>query len=186
MRKSRYDEMCGLRQIAVSWAICVLCTGFAEARPRPLLKNIGHDILEQGEEWSPCVISRRISTLLSIPLMRFWRRSRTEGLYLYHVQRFQHLELADTGGLLEYCHWINVKPMLRNILFTDEVHFTRNGVDSVRHTSQGIMMIYTEQSEVNTSKHAVWTNCWTIHVSSASDGKYFCNTKCQSSESKFL
>ena len=110
----------------------------------------------------------------------------TEGLYLYHVQRFQHLELADTGSLLEYCHWINAKPMLRNILFTDEVHFTRNGVDSVRHTSQEIMMIYTEQSEVNTSKHAVWTNFWTIHVSSASDGKYFCNTKCQSSESKSL
>jgi len=42
--------------------------------------------------------------------------------------------------------------MLRNILFTDEAHFTRNGVDSVRHTNQGIMMIYAEQSEVNTSK----------------------------------
>jgi hypothetical protein len=111
MRKSQYDEMCGLRQIAVLWAICVLCTGFAEARPRPLLKNIGHDILEQEEEWSPCLISRRIWTLLSIPLMRFWRRSRTEGLYLYHVQRFQHLEPADTGSRSEYCHWINAKPI---------------------------------------------------------------------------
>jgi len=45
--------------------------------------------------------------------------------------------------------------MLRNILFTDEARFTRNGVDSVRHTSQGIVMIYSEQAEVNTDKRVV-------------------------------
>lgn len=42
--------------------------------------------------------------------------------------------------------------MLHNILFTDEAHFTHIGVDSVRHINQGIMMIYAEQSEVNTIK----------------------------------
>jgi hypothetical protein len=45
--------------------------------------------------------------------------------------------------------------MLRNILFTDEAHITGSGVDGVKHTSQGIMMIFTEQSEVNTSKSVV-------------------------------
>ena len=111
MRMSHSDVVCGLQQIAVSLTICILYRGFAEARPRPLLKNIGYDIFEQEKEWSPCAISRRTSTLLSAPLIRFCTRSRTEGSYLYHVQLFQHLEPADLGSRLEYCHWINAKPI---------------------------------------------------------------------------
>ena len=111
--------------------------------------------------------------------------------------RLSGLKLVLQGSIPELilsqkCNtvYVHMGPICKGCWFRSSwsvaVHFTRNGVDSVRHTSQEIMMIYTEQSEVNTSKHAVWTNFWTIHVSSASDGKYFCNTKCQSSESKSL
>jgi len=54
-------------------------------------------------------------------------------MYLYHIQCIQHLEPADKCTWLELCHWINSNPhMIRNILFTDEPHFTRDGVNNTR------------------------------------------------------
>jgi hypothetical protein len=103
--------VCGLSHIAVSWAMCILCTDFAEARPLPLLKNIDHDIPRQEEQRGSCGTSRRISTLLGVPRKRFWWRSRTEGLYLYHVQWCQHLKPADLGSRLESFSCKNAKPI---------------------------------------------------------------------------
>ena len=59
----------------------------------------------------------------------------TEGMYPYHIKRIQHFAFADMCSRLELCHWINSNPhMIRNILFTDEAHFTRNGVSNTRNS----------------------------------------------------
>ena len=50
------------------------------------------------------------------------------------IQRIQYLEPADMCSRLELCRWINSDShMIRNILFTDEAHFTRNGVHNTRN-----------------------------------------------------
>ena len=54
---------------------------------------------------------------------------------LYHNQCIQHLEPADKCSRMELCHWINSNPhMILNILFTDEAHFTRDGVNNRRNS----------------------------------------------------
>ena len=53
-------------------------------------------------------------------------------MYPYHIQHLQH---ADMFTLLELCRWINSNSnMIRNILFVDEAHFTRNGVNNTRNS----------------------------------------------------
>jgi len=53
----------------------------------------------------------------------------------YHIQRIQHLEPTDMCSQLELCRWINSNPhMIRNILFTDEAHFTRDGVNNTNNS----------------------------------------------------
>ena len=54
------------------------------------------------------------------------------------IQRIQHLETADMCSLLELCRWINSDShMIRNILFTDEALFTRDGVNNTRNFHLG-------------------------------------------------
>ena len=56
-------------------------------------------------------------------------------MYPYHIQRIQHLETADMCSRLELCRWINSNfRMIRNILFTDEAHFTRDEVNNTRNS----------------------------------------------------
>ena len=51
-------------------------------------------------------------------------------MYPYYIQHIQQLEPADMCSQLELCCWINSNPhMIHNILFTDEAHFTRSGVN---------------------------------------------------------
>jgi len=51
------------------------------------------------------------------------------------IQRFQHLEPADMCSRLELYRWINGKShTIRNIFFTDEAHFIRDGVNNTRNT----------------------------------------------------
>jgi len=67
--------------------------------------------------------------------MRVWRTLHTEGMYPYHIQRIQCLEPADMCSQFELCRWINSNShMIRNILFTDEAHFTRDEVNSTRNS----------------------------------------------------
>ena len=42
--------------------------------------------------------------------LRVWRSLHTEGMYPYHIQRIQHLELVDMCSQLELCRWINSNP----------------------------------------------------------------------------
>ena len=84
---------------------------------------------------SPRTSTRRISAHFCVPRMKVWRTLNTEGIYPYHIQRIQHLEPADMCSRLELCRWINSNShMNRNILFTDEAHFTRDEVNSTRNS----------------------------------------------------
>jgi len=45
------------------------------------------------------------------------------------------LEPADMCRRLEFCRWINYNShVIRNILFTDKAHFTRDGVNNTRNS----------------------------------------------------
>ena len=60
-----------------------------------------------------------------------WRTLYADGLCPYHIQRVQHLEPADMCSRLDLCRWINSNPhVIRNVLFTDDAHFTRDGVNN--------------------------------------------------------
>jgi hypothetical protein len=84
---------------------------------------------------SPRTSTRRISARLRIPRMRVWRTLFTDGMYPYHIQRVQHLEPADMCSRLDLCRWINSNPrVIRNVLFTDEAHFTCDGVNNTRNS----------------------------------------------------
>ena len=51
----------------------------------------------------------------------------------YHdpINGIQHLEPTDMCSCLVSCRWINSNSyMIRNILFTDEAHFTRDGINN--------------------------------------------------------
>jgi len=53
----------------------------------------------------------------------------------YHIQRIQHLEPTNMCSQLELCCCINSNPhTIRNILFTDEAHFTRDGINNTNNS----------------------------------------------------
>lgn len=91
------------------------------------------NILQVVEE-SPATSTRRISTRVGIPQTRVWRTLRQHGLYLYHLQRVQHLEAGDDVKRLEFCRWVNAnRALIPFILFTDEATFTRNGINNTHN-----------------------------------------------------
>ena len=53
----------------------------------------------------------------------------------YHIQPIQHLEPVDICSRLKLCRWINSNShMVRNILLTDEAHFTCDGANNTRNS----------------------------------------------------
>jgi hypothetical protein len=67
--------------------------------------------------------------------MRVWRTLHTEEMYLYHIKHVHHLDPADMCSWLDLCHWINSNPrVIRNVLFTNKVHFTHDGVNNTRNS----------------------------------------------------
>jgi hypothetical protein len=103
---------------------------------RQVQRNVEHDehIIDMVQR-SPRTSTRRISARLRIPRMRVWRTLFTEGMYPYHIQSVQHLEPADMCSRLDLCRWINSNPrVIRNVLFTDEANFTRDGVNNTRNS----------------------------------------------------
>jgi len=55
-------------------------------------------------------------------------------MYPHHIQRIKHLEPADMCSRLDLSRWINSNThTIHNILFTDEIHVTRDGVNNTRN-----------------------------------------------------
>jgi hypothetical protein len=143
--------VCGLRQIAVPWATCILCTGVAKVRPLPLLNSIVHGVLGQEELFK----SVRYCTKNFYPSQcsgyEDWRRSHREGVYPWYIHRIQRLEPADMGSRLEFCHWISAKPIRFVIFYLPTKRILPATESTVPDTPVLESIIHTEQSNVNTS-----------------------------------
>ena len=98
------------------------------------------------------------------------------------IQRIQHLEPADLCSRLEFWRWINSKPQrICNNLFTDEAHFTRDGVNNTRNSHlcncdnpHGTV----ESNHQHLFAVNVWCHWWPTHKSvdftATSDRWYLC------------
>ena len=77
---------------------------------------------------------RRMASCIGVSRMQVWRTLHDEDLYPYHDQRVQHLEPGDRAQRMDLCQWIKAHPeLLSIILFSDEVSFTRDGVNNLRN-----------------------------------------------------
>jgi hypothetical protein len=103
-------------------------------------------------------------------------------MYPYHIQRIQHLESADMCSWLELCCWISSNPhMICNTMFTDEAHFTRDGVNNTRNShlwdcdnphetvESNYQHLFAESNYQHLFAVNVWCH-WPIHFPATSDG----------------
>ena len=73
----------------------------------------------QSVERGPTTSTRRISALIGVPHKRVWRALPQHGLYPFHLQMVQHLEV-DEAGRLDLCRWVIVnRRLIPFMLFTD-------------------------------------------------------------------
>ena len=83
---------------------------------------------------SPRLSTRRMTSRIGVSRMKVWRTLHEEDLYPYHDQRVQHLEPGDHAQRMDFCNWIKAHPeLLCVILFSDDVSFTRDGVNNLRN-----------------------------------------------------
>jgi len=93
--------------------------------------NTRENILEMVQR-SPRLSTCRMASCIGLSRMQVWRTLHEEDLYPYHDQRVQHLEPCDHAQRMDLCHWIKAHPeLLSVILFSDEVSFTRDGVNNL-------------------------------------------------------
>jgi hypothetical protein len=91
------------------------------------------------------VSTKRTSARLHVVHMRVWQTLHNKWLYLYHIQRIQHLAPGDMGGELEFCCWFDMHPHLHCcILFTDKGQFT-HGINNTIIPVCELIRIYEEQ-----------------------------------------
>ena len=126
--------------------------------------------------------------------LRVWWTLNPEAMHPYHIQRIQHLEPADMCSRLELCRWLNSNPhMIRNILFTDEVHFTRDGVNNTGN-SHLWDRDYPNGTVESNFQHLFAVNVWCVVIGDQLIGPYiflqhltgdiysnFCKMNCQHS-----
>jgi len=94
----------------------------------PLI-NTRENILEMVQR-SPQLSTCRIASRISVSHVQVWQTLHEENLHPYHDHRV-HLEPGDPAQCMDLCHWITAHPQLLSIiLFTDEVSFTRDGINN--------------------------------------------------------
>jgi len=75
-----------------------------------------------------------MASRIGVSRMQVWRTLHKKDLYPYHDQMVHHLEPGDHAQLFDLCHWITAHPeLLSVILFSDEVSFTRDGINNSRN-----------------------------------------------------
>ena len=95
--------------------------------------NTRENILEMVQR-SPHLSTRRMASRIGVSRMQVSRTLHEEDLYPYHDQRVLHLEPGDNAQRFDLCHWITAHPeLLSVILFSDEVSFTRDGINNSRN-----------------------------------------------------
>jgi len=104
--------------------------------------------------------TRRISTLIAVPHTRVWRTLRQHGLYPFHLQMVQRLEERDEVRRLDLCRWVIANRRLNPfILFTDEVSFTRDGINN-SHNSHRLSDQNPHALWERNSQHRFSVNVW--------------------------
>lgn len=99
---------------------------------RPKVDANDEDILDIIDEM-PGTSTRVIAAQLNVPHVRVWRRLNDQLLKPYHLTTVQELLVEDYPKRIGFCDWLlmentrNVN-FIRNILFTDEATFSRNGI----------------------------------------------------------
>ena len=95
--------------------------------------NTRENILEMVQR-SPRLSTRGMASRIGVSRMQVWRTLHEEDLYPHYDQRVQHLEPGDHAQRMDLCRCITAHPeLLSVILFTDEVSFTRDGINNSRN-----------------------------------------------------
>lgn len=102
-------------------------------RGRPIRHRRGDSNILREIRRDPHTSIRRVAERTGRPATTVHRVLKTEGLHPYHFTPVQELEVFDPVARLEYCRVLLRKreedpSFLKNILFTDEATFTKNGV----------------------------------------------------------
>ena len=89
------------------------------------------DVLEAIDN-DPNTSTRKIAEEVGTSHVSVWRILKREGLYSYHHTKVQELNPSDYPNRVTFCRWllekIETRPeFLRNIIFTDESTFSRDG-----------------------------------------------------------
>jgi len=72
-----------------------------------------------------------------VPYTRVWRTLRQHGLNTFRLQMVQRLEEGDEARRLNLCRWVIAnRQLISFILFTDEVSFTRDGINNNHNSHQ--------------------------------------------------
>ncbi|RZB38817.1 hypothetical protein BDFB_000275 [Asbolus verrucosus] len=94
--------------------------------------NLREHILNRVEK-EPGISTGRFAAEVGVPHFIVHRTLREQGLHPYHVKNVQALQLGDPPRRMNYCQWLleqcRQEPnFFKNVLFTGEAGFTRNGV----------------------------------------------------------
>jgi len=97
------------------------------------------EIILQTVNRAPEMSIREVSREVGIPGSTVHRVLNDNRFHAYHFTRVQHLQPNDYAARLRFCRWLLSQEadrpgFAREILFTDESHFTRDGVFNMRNT----------------------------------------------------
>ncbi|XP_044265289.1 uncharacterized protein LOC123011749 [Tribolium madens] len=96
------------------------------------------EILDAVEK-DPSLRIRKVAHRVGVSSFTVHRTLHEQGLHPYHLQRVQALQPEDPARRLVFAQWLSQKldeepNFLRNVLFTDEAIFTRDGISNRHNT----------------------------------------------------
>lgn len=130
-------------------------------------------------EENPSTSTRKIGTAEGISHSTAWRILHEAQLYPFHVQKVQALYEEDPPKRLEMCRRIlqiqqHNNAFVKQILFTDESGFTRDGITNLRNTHQ--YAYENPHAFVETKhQHRFSLNVWAGIIENHLIGPYFFN-----------
>ncbi|XP_066157759.1 uncharacterized protein [Euwallacea fornicatus] len=107
-------------------------------RPRTTRTVENEEQILRHFEQDNTLSTRRIGAMQNIPHSVVWRVAKEQALYPYHLLQVQELLPTDFGKRTTFCNWVLHKieresDFAKNILFTDEASFTKDGVFNSRN-----------------------------------------------------
>ena len=102
-------------------------------RPREVRNPQTEEQILHAIDINPGLSTRQIARDLNVSQPTVWRVLHENSLYPYHIQRVQGLLPQDFPRRLDFSRWILRKcahnpDFLSRVLFSDEAHFTRDGI----------------------------------------------------------